>query len=596
MGLIRTLDSQLTNMIAAGEVVERPAGIIKELIDNSIDAKSTGITINVKQGGLELIEVIDNGLGMDASDATMAFTRHATSKIANQEDLWSIKTLGFRGEALPSIASVSKVVLNTSNGSESTQVELAFGKLISGKPYPTNKGTRIKITELFYKTPARLKHLKSPQYEAAIIHDIIVKFALGYPNIRFNYINDGKDSLNTRGAGNLKDTFFDIYGKDIASNTVKIHGEDYDYKLTGLACLPSINRASRNFMNIYINNRMIKYYRLQSAIQEAFIEFMPRDRYPIIALNIEMDEKLVDVNVHPSKWEVRLSKENQLIALVKETINNALKNQNVAPEIKITKSDEVVKYERSSLDLFSDITSKEVKYSISDESANDNINNHIETNQVKEEVKSENIIVNTRIIEEVYDKPKFPSMKVIGQLDQKYVLASSTDGLYIIDQHAAEERVNFEYFSKAFNNELVNLQELLIPINITVSPKIIGQIEEINKELGQIGLHFELFGNQDLLIRAVPSWMIELEAKKFLEDLFDYHASNERFNINQLTKHKLATMACHHSIRFNHALSYEEMESLVNRLASADNPFNCPHGRPTFTLLSYGELERNFKR
>lgn len=590
MGLIQTLDSQLTNMIAAGEVVERPGGIVKELIDNSIDAKSTHITINALQGGLESLEIIDNGCGMDASDATMAFMRHATSKLNNQEDLWSIKTLGFRGEALPSIAAVSKVTLDTSNGEESTRVKLEFGKVIEAKPYPFNKGTKIKIEELFYKTPARLKHLKTPQYEASVIHDIVLKFALGYPHIRFSYYSDGKEIIATRGSGSLKDVFFELYGKELAVNSIEVEAKDYDYRITGLACLPSVNRASRNYMNIYINHRMIRYYKLQVAIQEAFREFMPKDRYPIVTINIEMDEKLVDVNVHPSKWEVRLSKENQLVALVKSMIHQALATKTIAPEVQLKPTMAPINYVSESLDLFM-IEKEAITVKENDESSHIKaIDFETTISDIKEEIQP---VITAK---EENTKKAFPHMNVIGQLDEKYVLASSSLGLYIIDQHAAEERVNYEYFSNLFETTDLTHQALLIPLKLTVSPQISSNLDQVNQALSALDLVFESFGHQDILIRSLPTWMIELNATQFLEDLLDYYASNDRFNINQLTKHKIATMACHHSVRFNHALSLDEMKSLVERLSNAENPFNCPHGRPTFTLINYNELERNFKR
>lgn len=325
MGKIARLDQHLTNMIAAGEVIERPAGIVKELVENALDANANNIEIQVKDGGISFIRVIDNGEGMDSQDAVLAFERHATSKIKNDTDLWTIKTMGFRGEALPSIASISKVKMGTNNNTESTSVTIEYGKVTSVKPHYVPEGTQIVVEDIFHKTPARLKHLKSRQYEAAIIASNIEKFALSRPDVAFTYISDEKQMFKSNGSSNLQEVMALIYGIEAAKKSVAIHANDYDYQLEGMYVLPFINRATRNYINVFVNSRMIRSYRLQKVVTEAFKQYLSDDRYPIVVLNIKMDANLVDVNVHPSKWEVRLSKEQQLEDLIRNALAASLK-------------------------------------------------------------------------------------------------------------------------------------------------------------------------------------------------------------------------------------------------------------------------------
>ena len=330
MSKIKLLDLQLTNMIAAGEVVERPMGIIKELIENSIDANAKNIIVNTIEGGIKSIQVIDDGCGMDKEDALLAFERHATSKIFRPRDLFSINTFGFRGEALPSIGSVSRVVLLTNDGNTSTKVEIVQGEKVHVGPFPCNLGTDITISELFYKTPARLKHLKSPNYENSLISDIIMKFALSNPNISFVYNSDGNESFRSSGNGDLLEVIYKVYGKDVSKNSIKVEIEDFDYQVKGYMIQPQFTRSSRNAVNIFMNGRIVKPYKIQKAVIDSYYEFIPNDRYPIVVLDILMDTQLIDVNVHPSKWEVRLSKQQQLEYLIKEKCK-ALLSKDITP-------------------------------------------------------------------------------------------------------------------------------------------------------------------------------------------------------------------------------------------------------------------------
>ena len=565
MPIINKLDEHLINMIAAGEVVERPSGIVKELVDNSIDAKAKNIIINIFQGGIESIEVIDDGLGMDNIDAKNAFIRHATSKIKNKEDLWAIHTLGFRGEALPSIAAVSKVELITNNGLDSTRINYEYGHLVSDIKCASNLGTSVKVSGLFYKTPARLKYLKTVQYEASLISDIILYFSLGYPNISFELYFDNKLSFRTLGNNSLKDIYYNAYGKEVSINSFNIENSNNDFSIKGICVLPHLNRANNNYIKLFINNRMIKYYRLSKAIEESYGQYMPKLRYPICSINIICDEKLVDVNVHPGKWQVRLSKEKDLINLIKLSINEAL-ILNLRPlNYKVIENN----YEYKE-----DI----IKDTYIEQTLNFKYDNNQEDNSV--------------INEEIND---LDNIRALSQLDEKYILASNHKGLYIFDQHAAAERVKYEYYNKIFTNRY-DIESLLIPLDFNINPKLVNKIDIIIKDLNNINIKAELFSNNSIIIREVPVWVNDLKVYEFMTSLLDYYEEFDSIILNDLVKHKVATLACHNSIRFNHAITIDEMNKLIQDLLLCNDPYHCPHGRVTFNLMTYKDLEKSFNR
>lgn len=584
MGIIQTLDIQLTNMIAAGEVVERPMGIVKELVENAIDAKATRIEINTLQGGIESIEVIDNGMGMDSADATTAFQRHATSKISKTQDLWAIKTLGFRGEALPSIASVSQVILETNNGEEATRVEIKYGNLISARPFPCNQGTLIKITGLFQKTPARLKHLKTVPYENSLIADVIQKFACSHPEIAFVFTNDGKETFRTSGSGHLLEVVFQLYGKDIAKNAITIDERDADYHLTGICIHPQFTRSTRNAISIFLNERIVKPYRIQKAVVDSYSNYIPSDRYPIVILNIKMDSQLVDVNVHPSKWEVRLSKEQQLEHLIKEMLPKILESHIQAPQIPIQ---HVVKEKVEIQQFFTDLEPKIEK----------KVDKPILLIQEEKQVYEPHVI-QEEVVEKIEPLPQrsFPKLRVLGQLHGKYILCEGDEGLYIIDQHAAQERVNFEKFQDEMENKQPVMMDCLIPFNLHATNDCISRIDEINAAVLSIGIQFEVFGSDRLIVRQTPIWMKDIEAMTFLQDLLDSFKDEREISSKIIHKDKIATMACHHSIRFNRILNNDEMGEVVSQLENCHQPYHCPHGRPTFICIVESQLEREFLR
>lgn len=596
MSKINILDDHLMNMIAAGEVVERPAGIVKELIDNSIDAKAKYITIKVEQGGISKIVVIDDGEGMDSTDAMLAFQRHATSKLKVDTDLWNIKTLGFRGEALPSIASVSKVSLISNNGVETTNVIYEYSKLIKNEPIASNKGTMISVEGLFLRTPARFKHLSSCNYELTLISDIVSKFALAYPSISFNLYSDNKLIFNTNGNDKLLEVIMKLYSRDIVKTMIAIDNKDIDYEIKGYLAQPQYARSNKNHIYIYINDRMIRNYRLSKEIIDAYSSYVPNARYPIAILKIYMDPKLVDVNVHPSKWEIRLSKAKQLEELIYSSIKQALDNEFKVSKVVIESK---VKYEN--LDLNEQLTS-----SLIEEATTIYNRKEVSPTPITDQ---EEVIINDSNDKDILEKfeenvqvesqhKALPVMNVIGQLSGKYILAQGDEGLYLIDQHAAQERVHYEEIKDKITNNEVEIQELLVPLNIELHPSIIIEIDSINELIKPLGLNLEQFGTSNAIIRDIPIWLANnnYDVKSLIIDLMDMYIKDNKINVEKLREKSIATLACHSSIRFNRVLTIEEMNKVILDLRKCKQPFHCPHGRPTFILLTHNQLEKEFYR
>lgn len=663
MAKIQQLDAHLTNMIAAGEVVERPMGVIKELVENALDAQATRIEVNINQGGTELMEVIDNGIGMDREDACLCFERHATSKIKTTEDLWAIHTLGFRGEALPSIASVSNLTLLTNNGEDSTRVEIRYGQRQSARPYPCNQGTQITVSGLFQKTPARLKHLKSIPYETSLILDVIQKFALSYPQVAFRLVHDGKEVFRSAGNGSLLEVMAIIYGRDLARQCIEVEGQDFDYTVRGLMALPSQTRASRNYMTVFINRRMIRSYRIQKAILEAYKNYIPQDRYPIVVLDIEMDSHLCDVNVHPSKWEIRLSKEQQLEFLIRDTLTRTLREHMQAPEVmrmdtprekvempqlfevpaervqdqvredsvevKEWRRQAVVMNEQRQRELIAASLSAEISQPQSstsgketDEILPEDLNGQAlaklpdfsagstikksaasaaETLSDQEPVSEplDPRVSRTEATEEALQtvpRKTFPQMQVLAQMHGKYILAQDEHALYIIDQHAAQERVHFEEVQQRFLEQEPAMQDLLVPIILEGSASVAARLQEMNELLQPMHIHLENFGQNSLICRQLPAWMSEIDEQAFLQDVLDLWKDGREVRAEDLQRHRLATIACHHSIRFNRVLSLGEMQEVIEQLAHCEQPYHCPHGRPTFITITEKQLVKEFQR
>ncbi len=658
MARIHQLDEHLSNMIAAGEVVERPSGIVKELVENSIDAKAKHIEIQILQGGIDCITIIDDGCGMDAQDATLAFERHATSKIQAVDDLWKISTMGFRGEALPSIASVSQVTLRTNDGIDSSEVIIYYGTLKSARPCGTPKGTMLEVRNLFQKTPARFKHLKSPQYEFSLISDVVQKFAISHPNIGFELSHDGRSVFKTKGNGNLREVLMQIYGRDGAKTAIELHGQDLDYTIRGYALQPQFQRATKYYVLLYINGRMIRNYHLQKAVMDAYAPYMPKDRYPIAVINMEMDAQLVDVNVHPSKWEIRLSKEKQLEKLLYQTIKAALMQDMEVPNIQARKENQKEKIEIQELQftypcdqevkkLHTEVNDSFIHYdgkpkqTITEESnvqvdkvepqeapveaeKQESVDKKQELSesqssdtqapikdQVIEEVsttkQAETLFKDIAPIQEVVMKaeqepasesinPSLPQLHVIGQFHNSYILAEGEKGLYIIDQHAAQERYHYEMIQKQILSGVKDTQPLLIPITVETTISAVSRIDDLNALLEQVGIHFEVFGNTTLLCRELPIWLKDTKEEAFLQDMIDLWQKDDEISLDKLRKHTIATMACHSSIRFHRSLTMEEMKQVILDLGKCEQPFHCPHGRPTLICYEDKDLIHDFER
>lgn len=670
MGRIHQLDEHLRNMIAAGEVVERPAGVVKELVENAVDAKATRIEVQITQGGIDSIVIIDDGIGMDAEDAKLAFERHATSKLKEEADLWNIHTMGFRGEALPSIAAVSQVTLKTNNGTEATEVMINFGEKQAARATAAPQGTMIEVRNLFQKTPARFKHLKSPQYEFSLILDMIQKFALAHPEIAFSLSHDGKTAFQSKGNDRLQEVMMQIYGRDVAKGAIAIDASDYDYHISGFAAQPQHHRATKYYMTLFVNHRMIRSYHLQKAIIDAFHAYMPKDRYPIAVLNIEMDTQLVDVNVHPSKWEIRLSKEKQLEKLLYQAIDAALKrklqivqadlpkpkekkpeiteleftyardpqltklHQEVnegftnpkelppldfaeisakmkepitqkmpkAPVVEMKKQTEAeVEDQPITYPQYSRSNMKKVEYSYKKEaiSLDENVISQSESKVSDQETEVKTAQAPKETMKQEGTKPQnecLPSMQVIGQFHQSYILAQGEAGLYIIDQHAAQERYHFEVIKQQILSGNNDTQPMLIPISLEVDSRVKVRLNELNEAMSVLGIQLEEFGNNALILRDLPTWMQQLNEEAFLQDLIDQWLKDEDIDESKLRHLAIATMACHSSIRFHRSLTHAEMQQVIDDLGKCEQPFHCPHGRPTFICITDEQLTKQFLR
>lgn len=577
MGNIKVLETSLSNKIAAGEVVERPASVVKELLENSIDANASRIIIKVKEAGKKEIMISDDGIGMDKDDAILAFSRHATSKIKSDRDLFKISTLGFRGEALPSIASVSEIDLVTAKeGSIATHVTIKNGIIESVDPVSANKGTTIYVKNLFYNTPARLKFTKSDNVEFSHISDVVMKMAISYPNVSFTLYNEDKVSFYSSGKGNVIEIISSMYGLDVAKNMNKFEASSDDFSISGYTSSLGISRSNRYGIITILNGRCIKLVSGINAVIEAYKTYLSDDRYPITVINIETDYSLVDVNVHPSKQEVRLSKENELKELIFDAIRNVFMVKNIAPQV-TNLVDNTYKGEQTSFNLDTFI-SKYDSYS---------------TNEVNKDLVNENKEL-TYNNESVSKSRLTPLAQYIG----KYIIASNGDSLYIVDQHAGAERINYEKFTKKFNDkDSWTYTDLLVPYVINLTKKESAILEENLDLFSELGIKIELFGESSFRISSVPTWFNEVDANEYLKDVIEQVVNgNNKINLIDLRINLISTMACKASLKANKLLSLMEMQFLLNDLLKCENPYTCPHGRPTMIIYSTNELDKLFKR
>lgn len=584
MGKIHIMDELLSNKIAAGEVVERCMNVVKELVENSIDAKSSEIKIEVEQAGTKLIRVTDNGIGMDKEDAVLCFALHATSKIKTADDLFNIGTLGFRGEALASISSVSEVTLKTSNGITGTEVKVIGGKIEEVKESDLRKGTTIEVKNLFFNTPARLKHLKSFYTELASITDYVNKISLTHPEIKITLISDNNVVLNTDGSNNLLKNIKCIYGVDVAKRMVEIEAENEDYKISGYISLPEVHRSNKNGMITLVNNRVVRNIELNRTINDSYHSYKPDNRYPIVVLNIEVDPTLVDVNIHPTKMDVKFSKFEELNELVKETIENKIKNINLIPNIE-AKEKEHKKIETFTLNF--NISEEETKY------------------EKTEDSKEEQIIVNEDLIISEKEKheeqelvtEKMPLMYPIGEVHGTYIICQNDTGMYIIDQHAAKERINYEICLDKLSNPNTDKIDMIVPITIEYSNNEYIILKENFELLEEMNFKIEPFGINSIIVKAHPTWIPEGNETEAIKKVIEMIIEKEKnFDLGRFRNYVAATMACKMSIKANNEITKEEMNRLIEDLRICKNPFNCPHGRPTIIYYSKEELEKLFKR
>lgn len=633
MGKIIQLDEAIANKIAAGEVVERPASVVKELVENAIDAGSTIIEVEVEEAGMQKIRVIDNGEGMERDDVVTAFERHATSKIRDENDLFRIETLGFRGEALPSIASVSRVELVTSTGNTAgTRLQIEGGNLVTIEPASSRKGTDITVSDLFYNTPARLKYVKSIHTELGKITDTMNRIAMGHPDIAFKLIHNGRVLLQTNGNGDIRQVLASIYGINTVKKMIPIEAENLDFKIKGYIGLPELNRATRNYISIVVNGRFIKNYALANAIINGYHTLLMVGRYPICYIHIEMDPVLVDVNVHPAKLEVRLSKEKELGELITETIRQAFQKQTLirkgsvpnrektASEQMMFKLDHVPKkrtdsYERSTLTKKERVVAQDfMKQLISadDESQKHPLpdveqplpkNEPVQIRETTPVQKTPPIPEKKDLQEDMYEsvlqksnESRIPPLYPIGQLHGTYILAENEDGLYIIDQHAAQERIKYEYYKEKIGEVSNELQELLIPMTLEFPSDDFVKLQELLPELEKVGIFLEPFGLNTFIVRSHPYWFPEGEEEETIREIIDQVLQMKKVDIHQLREDAAIMMSCKGSIKANQYLRADEIQQLLDTLRSTENPFSCPHGRPIIIHFSTKDLEKMFKR
>ena len=687
MGKINILSAELSNKIAAGEVVERPASVVKELVENSLDAGSTNIKIIIKEFGIEQIRIIDNGSGISNDDLERAFLRHATSKISEDYDLFHIKTLGFRGEALASISSVSRVTIKSCAGeAQGKMLVLEAGKVISEEYYAPIKGTDLSVENLFYNTPARLKYLRNAHTEQANITNVIYKFALSYPNVSFELHVDDKITFKTYGDGDVHKILSKIYNMSVARNMISFSGNNDDYKVYGYISVPDETRASKNYINIFINGRYIRNYIIQNSIIDAYGTLLMKNRYPLCVINIDMDPILLDVNVHPTKQEVRLSKEAELISLIKGAISERLANYTYIPQ---GMNNVLTKKEKANIEKFNFLDELDNKFGMHTEENNTslfnkgqneanfvkeddlvfgedndihklqeelNLNNesHIRRQQTeisgmesslpdlsytarprenynkygdkptkkeienfmnfskreeigeatKEEISNTIVkdnshfdeIKNLKIVQdESMEVKTLPDLKVLAQIFKTYILSEADNKLYLIDQHAAAERYNYEKLQRDFIDRKNYKKQMLIPMTFDFSIEEAAEIRNNFEKFTELGIDFEEFGDNSYVVREFPGW-IEEDEEEMIKIIVEKVLNNNKITFNELRNDAIAMASCKMSIKANQILSEVEMNKVISDLYKCKNPFTCPHGRPIITKMEKKDLEKMFKR
>lgn len=650
MSKIRELSLEMTNQIAAGEVVERPASVVKELLENAIDAKSQHIVVKVEEAGLKAIEVIDDGEGMDKIDAQKALERYATSKIHSSSDLFRIRTLGFRGEALPSIASISHVTITTANEQIGTKVYAEFGQVMSVQEIAKARGTTVTVTKLFNNTPARLRFMKSLNTEFSKIVDVVNRLALSYPFIQFELWHNGKSMMRTPGNGQLLQAVAGIYHTKIARAMRYIKAEDSDFKIEGYISEPLESRSNRHYMSCYINGRYIRHYPISQAILKGYGSTLMVNRYPVAVLLIETDPLLVDVNVHPSKLDVRLSKAEQLEELIRSTIAEAIGQEMRIPDsshwtpqksgqrkIKLPSSylargRELDNFWARKAEETKEVptpSSQMVEEVAEDSAAERSTYETLETPTVKEitwqkpalptDLLKEDQPQGPSISEAKRSSARFPSyertktvrpsredetnlasllneLDYVGQIHGTYLVLQAIDGFYLMDQHAAQERIRYERILADMSHPSVEQQHLLLPMTINLSADQVLALDNAQDIFETFGLVYEIFGDRSIIFRTYPTWLGKDGVEDQLTDIVDQILSGELTSLADYRKELAASKSCKGAIKANHYLTPNEVKDLLLQLAQCKNPYNCPHGRPVMIFFSTYDIERLFKR
>ncbi|UCE74791.1 MAG: DNA mismatch repair endonuclease MutL [Methanomassiliicoccales archaeon] len=590
VGRIKVLDDRVVSQIAAGEVVERPSSVVKELVENSIDADASRIVIEIDDGGKKKIKVTDDGVGLEKEDAELAFFRHSTSKISTLRDLESITSLGFRGEALASIAAVSKVTFLTKPRDEKIEVGcevfIEGGRIRHVKDAACNEGTTVIVEDLFYNTPARRKFLKTTRAELAKITDIVTRFALIHPQIYFKLIHNGSEIINTPKANTPLDNIIHIYGKDIAKEMLAVDHFENEMKIEGFISKPKVTRKTPSHISIFVNGRYITSKLLSSAIKEGYHNLIMKNRYPIAVISLSIHPRKVDVNVHPTKLEIKFQEEKKVYDSLSAAVRNTLQSKSLIPDVgeitlktPIIEAFEVLKEEG--------LIPKDGMVPVIE--AKKQVNIHEFDSEFK--AKAEPY---PTISEETTHIPK---MTLIGQILNTYIVAQSGENILIIDQHAAPERVLFERLSDNQKEEGKKSQELLSPITIELNPEQSGFVSAKAKMLDSLGFKIEHFGGNTYQVRSVPVVLTNTENKNAVYDIIDELALMGKTKKEEVLREKaMAVVACHSAIRGGDELSYTQMKKLVESLYTTENAESCPHGRPSILLMSRAELEKKFKR
>ncbi len=626
------LDENLANKIAAGEVIERPASVVKELLENAIDAAATQITVKIEESGLKSIEIIDNGEGIARDEVALALKRHATSKIKDVDDLFRIRTLGFRGEALPSIASVSELTINTAvadNGDESGTLLIAKGGIIiQNDAAPKRVGTRIKVENLFYNTPARLKYIKSLQAELSHITDIINRLSLAHSEVAFTLINDGREMMKTAGTGDLRQAIAGVYGISTAKKMLAISNSDLDFEVSGYVSLPELTRANRNYITILLNGRYIKNFLINRAIVDGYGSKLMVGRFPLAVIDIKIDPFLADVNVHPTKQEVRISKERELMMLITKAISQVLQPQTLIPNAleNLNKSGHTASpvdkaqqttlpltgkqlyydserqdfyvQEKATIDLvptsLSELSAVKDRATVSSSAAETTYGATSEA--IPEESSMVNEAVPITFADDEVGNKTFPELEFLSQMHGTYLLCQSPEGLYIVDQHAAQERVKYEYYREKIGQVNYDQQQLLAPILIRLTQDEIGLVLDKKELLAEAGVFLAAYGDDQLILREHPIWMNDDEIESATYELIDLLLAGRDVSVKKYREDLAIMIACKSSIKANMFIDPASARDLLQQLAQCKNPYNCPHGRPALVSFSNTDLEKMFRR